>query len=331
MTATTPNYSCLLPPSFTGLTDVDDFITQFESVASLSNWGALNPDPRPHFFSARLAGDALTFYRSLTTAQQGSFDELKRLFRQQYRPNADVLKAQVKSLRQLPGQDVSSFYRSLRDLAGKAYADVAVRNEIIQTTFVEGLANSVVRWEVRKAKPASVEDAVSLAVEMQSYLNIHGQQPENVPPSTVNNIAGTSTSQSDMFSDLIFTIKEEVKRVVDERNDSNQRGRSSERSTNNRSQSADKYNKQSQGQNRNWHQGQRNRNNSRGNTPNRGNSQDSKNRVSFNNNSNNSSNKEECARCHRTNHATKDCKACFKCGRVGHFRRDCRSRSQNLN
>ena len=123
MAAPAPNYSCLLPPSFTGLTDVEDFITQFEAVASLSNWSALNPDPRPHFFSARLTGDALTFYRSLTAAQQGNFDELKRLFRQQYRPNADVLKAQVKSLRQLPGQDVSSFYRSLRDLAGKAYPD----------------------------------------------------------------------------------------------------------------------------------------------------------------------------------------------------------------
>ena len=136
--APAPNYSCLLPLSFTGLTDVQDFLTQFEAVSTLSNWAALNPDPRPHFFSARLTGDALTFYRSLTTAQKGDYDELKRLFRQQYKPNADVLKAQVKSLRQLPGQDVSAFYRTLRDLAGKAYTDDAVRNELLLTTFIEG-------------------------------------------------------------------------------------------------------------------------------------------------------------------------------------------------
>ena len=148
--APAPNYSCLLPPSFTGLTDVEDFIIQFEAVASLSIWSTLNPDPRPHFFSARLTGDVLTFYRSLTPAQKGDFDELKRLFRRQYKPNADVLKAQVKSLRQLTGQDVSAFYRTLCDLAGKAYNEDAVRNEIILTTFVEGLAKSVVRWEVRK-------------------------------------------------------------------------------------------------------------------------------------------------------------------------------------
>ena len=173
--APVPNYSCLLPPSFKGLTDVEDFLTQFEAVSTFSNWVALTPDPRPHFFSARLTGDALSFYRSLTTAQKGDYDELKRFFRQQYKPNADVLKAQVKSLRQLPSQDVSAFYRTLHGLAGKAYTDAAVRTELLLTTFTEGMENSVVRWEVRKAKPTVVEEALSLGLEIQSYLNLHGQ------------------------------------------------------------------------------------------------------------------------------------------------------------
>ena len=188
-TAPAPNYSCLLPPSFTVLTDVEDFFTQFEAVSTLSNWVALTPDPRPHFFSARLTEDALIFYGSLTTAQKGDYDELKRFFRQQYKPNADVLKAQVKSLRQLPGQDVSVFYRTLRERAGKFHTDDTVRNEILLTTFIEGLANSVVHRGVRKAKPTVVEDALSLALELQSYLNLHGQQPDT-PAACVNILTG---------------------------------------------------------------------------------------------------------------------------------------------
>ena len=31
-----PNYSCLVPPTFSGLTDIEDFLTQFDAVASLS-------------------------------------------------------------------------------------------------------------------------------------------------------------------------------------------------------------------------------------------------------------------------------------------------------
>ena len=44
-----PKSSSLLPPSFTRLTDVEDFITQFEAVASFSDWSTLNPDPPAPF------------------------------------------------------------------------------------------------------------------------------------------------------------------------------------------------------------------------------------------------------------------------------------------
>ena len=106
---------------------------------------------------------------------------------------------------------MSAFYRTLRGVAGKAYTDDAVRNELLLTTFIEGLAKSVVRWEVRKAKSTVVEDALSLALEMQSYLNLHGQQ-HDTPAASVNNLTGPSPSQSELFSDLIFTIKKETSR-----------------------------------------------------------------------------------------------------------------------
>ena len=67
-----PNYSCFLRPSFTGVIDVEDFLTQFENVSTLSNRVALTLDPRAHFISARLTGDDLTSYRSLTTAQKAA-------------------------------------------------------------------------------------------------------------------------------------------------------------------------------------------------------------------------------------------------------------------
>ena len=85
-------------------------------------------DAWPHFFSARITGDAFTFNRFLTTAQKGNYDELKRLFRQQYQTNGDLSKAQLKSLRQLAGQDVPVFRLTFRDLVERAYTDDAVQN-----------------------------------------------------------------------------------------------------------------------------------------------------------------------------------------------------------
>ena len=65
-----PNYSCLLPTPFDGTTDFGDFVTQFTSVASLSKWENHPSGDLRQFFSARLSGDALNSYRSLTRAQQ---------------------------------------------------------------------------------------------------------------------------------------------------------------------------------------------------------------------------------------------------------------------
>ena len=138
--APAPKYFCLLAPSFTGLTYVEEFCTQFQAVSTLSNWVALTPNSvRNSFLPASPV--MLTSYQSPTTAQKSSYDELKRLFRQQCKPNAIALKAHVKSVQQLPGQDMSAFYRHL---ARKAYTDDAARNDFPFTTFIEGLANSVV-------------------------------------------------------------------------------------------------------------------------------------------------------------------------------------------
>ena len=90
--------------------------------------GRSDSDARPHFFSARITGDAFTFNRFLTTAQKGNYDELKRLFRQQYQTNADLSKAQLRSLCQLAGQDVPVIRLTFRDLLGRAYTDNAVQN-----------------------------------------------------------------------------------------------------------------------------------------------------------------------------------------------------------
>ena len=106
-----PNYSCLLHAPFDGTTDFEDFVTLFNSVASLSDWeNHPSGDLRPQFFSAHLSGDALSFYRSLTRAQRTNMRRLFHAFRAQYAPNQDVLKAKVKALRQQPGQTIPAFF-----------------------------------------------------------------------------------------------------------------------------------------------------------------------------------------------------------------------------
>ena len=57
------------------------------------------------------------------------------------------------------------------------------------TTFIAGLSNSTVRWEVRKAKPAGAEAALQAAMETHSSLEIDGSKLQT---SGVNNISTES-------------------------------------------------------------------------------------------------------------------------------------------
>ena len=197
-----PHYACLLPAPFDGATDFEDFVTQFTSVVSRSDWeNHPSGELRPQFFSTRLSGDALSVYRFLTRPQQTNMNSLFHAFRTQYAPNQDVLKAKVKALRQQPGQTIPGFFPELRDLARNAYPVEAVRNEILLATFIAGLSNSTVRWEVRTAKHAAADVALQAAVETHSLLEIDGLKFQT---SGINNIS--TETPLDSFTELVRSL-----------------------------------------------------------------------------------------------------------------------------
>ena len=189
---------------------------------------------RPQFFSTRLSGDALSFYRSLTRAQQTNIHLLFHAFRAQYAPNQDVLKAKVKALRQQPGQTIPAFFSRVARFSRNGYLVEALRNEIFLTTFIAGLSNPTVRWEVGKAKPADADAALQAAVETHSFLGIDDLKLQTFG---VNNIS--TETPLDAFTEFIRSLRTEMQDAVakssrTDRNASqnNQSDRSDSRNTN---------------------------------------------------------------------------------------------------
>ena len=62
---------------------------------------------------------------------------------------------------------------------------------MVLTTFVEGLSDKTLRWELRKAKPQTADDALTAAMELNAFLEIeHGN---SAVTQSVNRVAqGTS-------------------------------------------------------------------------------------------------------------------------------------------
>ena len=174
----TPLPSRLMPESFTGSGDFEDYLQQFNTAALLSGWFSPSDDNRPHYFALRLRGNALHFYTTLSAAQQTDFNLLVDAIRQNYTTNVDILKARLKAARQQLNQDISAFLCDIGTLARRAYrAFPHLVEQIVLTSFIEGLNDATLQWELRKSKPTTADDALALVMELNSFLEIEKGAP----------------------------------------------------------------------------------------------------------------------------------------------------------
>ena len=210
-----------MPEAFTGEGDFEDYLQQFTTAATLSGWQTATTDNRPQYFSLRLKGNALHFYTTLTVAQQQNFDQLVAAFRTTYITNVEVLKAKLKAARQQPNQTIAAFLCDVRTIARRFYrGQPLIEEQMVLTSFIEGLHDAQVRWELRKSKPASPDAAWALAVELNAFMEMDPSL-RGGSQSTVNMVSATppqplmttaSTSQEDMMGTLIQQFDKKSKK-----------------------------------------------------------------------------------------------------------------------
>ena len=90
------------------------------------------------------------------------------------------------------------------------------------TSFIEGLHDSHVRWELRKSKPASPDAPLALAVKLHAFMEMNpslrsgSQATVNMvsafPPLPL--IAAASSSQEDMMGTLIKTNRQKIRKAL---------------------------------------------------------------------------------------------------------------------
>ena len=136
-------------------------------------------------------------------------------FRQNYTTNVEFLKARLKAARQQPGQDIATFLCNVRTLARRAYRDhPQLLEQIVVTSFIEGLNNSTLRWELRKLKPENADHALTKALELQAYLELQGRNPIGTASSGsagVNHMTNQFlTENTAIFDEFVRSLKRDT-------------------------------------------------------------------------------------------------------------------------
>ena len=119
--------------------------------------------------------NALHFYTTLSPEQQADYDLLVDAFQQNYTTNVHLLKARLNAAKQQPKQEIANFICTLRTLARRAYrASPYMIDQIVLTSFVEGLKSPTLRWELRKAKTQHCGRSINLSNRTR-FLHCTGQ------------------------------------------------------------------------------------------------------------------------------------------------------------
>ena len=144
-------------------------------------------------------------------------------FRQNYTTNVEILKARLKAARQQPGQDIATFLCNNRTLARRAYRDHPhLLEQIVVTSFIEGLNNSTLRWELRKLKTENADHALTKALELQAYLELEGRNLIGTASSSsadVNHMTNQFlTDNTAIFDEFVRSFKRDTDNMPQKRN-----------------------------------------------------------------------------------------------------------------
>ena len=228
--------SRLMPEAFTGGRDFEGYVQQFTTAARLSGWQTATTVNRPNYFALRLKGNALHSYTTITVAKQQNFDRLVAAFPTTYTTNVEVLEAKLKVARQQQNQTIAAFLCDVRKPARRVYrGEPVIEVQRVLTSFIEGLHDSQLRWELRKSKPTTPDSSLALAVELHAFRemdpSLRGGSQATVnmvsatPPQPL--MATSSNSQEEMMGTLIQTIRQEIQKTLPQTSQNSPSSRSS--------------------------------------------------------------------------------------------------------
>ena len=211
----------------------------------------------------------------------------------------------------------------IRTLARRAYrAFPHLVEQIVLTSFIVGLSDATLRLELTKSKPATADDALALAMELNSFLEIEKGAPSTsrMAETSVNAISRETPEPpaKEWMDELVRTLTEGFKNAMPKPSQevSGQRNSTPNCNQSSRSNSTDSQGTRTVRFQKNSNEG-RNTNNRDNNW--RGSNHHNRNRP----NDNKNSSKGPCKHCKRDNHASNEYKACFESGEIGHFRKEC--------
>ena len=161
----------VLPELYTGEKSWDEWIHHFESVATVNGWDGA---AKLNWLCVCLTGRAGTVFRRLSDDTRGDYELAKKALKERFEPDSkkELYLAELQTRAKKRTEDWAAFGEDLKLLAEKAYPDLTddAREQLALNQYFARMDNSQDMFSVKQGKPKTINNAVRLTLETESYL-----------------------------------------------------------------------------------------------------------------------------------------------------------------
>ena len=162
----------VLPEPFDGQLSWGDWKLHFEDVAAVNTWSA---EQKLQWLRVRLTGRAQKAFHRLPAESQTSYDAATRALQERFEPKSRMTRyqAEFESRCKKRTEGWADFAEDLRSLVDKAFPDLQpeAREHLALQSYLKQLDHPQVAFSVRQCRPATLDDAVTATLEMESYVS----------------------------------------------------------------------------------------------------------------------------------------------------------------
>ena len=147
-----------------------DFIVHFETVATWNGWTDLEKGLQ---LATCLCGKAQKVLSELKQSQKSNYITLTSVLDKRFNPphRENAFRAVLRQRRGLPKESLMDFGCEVSCLAQKAYPEFPYEalDQVSLEQFVRGLSDDDMKHHVDLQNPSSLEEAISLATQFESF------------------------------------------------------------------------------------------------------------------------------------------------------------------
>jgi len=161
------------PDHYDGIADWPEYLVYYEQLAEVHDW---DHPTMAMVLGLCLKGQARSVLANLTLAQRRDYKALKGALTQHFCPPQKVhlYQAELKARKRKTGETLSELGRDVTRLVRLAYptADMATRETVGINAFLDAIPGPAleVRLNVLRGRPATILDAVALALEVDALM-----------------------------------------------------------------------------------------------------------------------------------------------------------------